>query len=76
MTSLSPSLTSSIEWRIVTIIRFLSSGGGKLSFSLLPQQPLAALAAAAAAAAGGLLSVSAVVVMDDHVYDALDNTGR
>jgi len=38
---------------------------------------LAALAAAAAAAAArGLLSFSAVVVMDDHVYDALDNTGR
>jgi hypothetical protein len=57
--------------------RFTSAGGGKLSFSLLPQQPLPALAAAAIAAAGTeALSLSAVVVMDDHVYDAFDHTGR
>jgi hypothetical protein len=35
------------------------------------------LAAAAIAAAGTeALSLSAVVVMDDHVYDAFDHTGR
>jgi hypothetical protein len=56
---------------------FPAAGGGKLSFSLTPSQPLSALGAAAAAMVGeGAGFVSAVVVMDDHVYDALDEACR